>query len=1216
MPNIYNLPKLIDDGAFAGPSRPGEWLESGRLFDLADSLDNNTDAIDIDRLKSLPDPWARPLLFNQALTTRDHIAKAGARTQWRGLLALVALRHFYPQTYLLSVQTVDLTDQRVGNGKFRQVLRALAPVDSIISGVDWNRIGVLTIRTAGQDVFDVGRPEAIGLMVPNCLFAPARGASKVVMPDIPWMRHGLSDPINCEDIAGEQWVALYQYLVKVAERLLKSDISAMRGGLMVEEIRAFATACREKIRQAGAQPFDIEFDGSSDALPHPFYADLWAAPVVTEESVKGGSECQILLNEGNGIAFTPAELKELEKVGGPATKDRKLTGVILVDQDIATRTLSKRAEDVRLYGRYKLGTIDQGGNRASMQADAERDGFLVVTPDQIFTRKLVRLVNEGRVDAHGPKWERFLLPLSPLALFLVPRDRITQALTITDRGDHFEVNLTLSLVPSDPQSRAPQHTITRLYYKAGDLLEDSVPDDIIMWPDVDVPSWPWNLMRYSFSSEYEMAPRFAASMKSLSDIIALRANRNRNEAVLLLKSLGAPDDLVFERMEPFFQGNIGELRNAQDKLIAHRFRFIDLGDSVGEQHVLGEGADYLFFGTQPEDGGGLMPAGCMLLPERRVAQGQGSMEVSVDFGTTNTVVYMKSADRVEKMMFQSRVTRPISSRLADEDQFAFDCVAFLPGAEVESPFPTVMHTRTFDVADNGLFSRLENSVPIAADNVFFMPDVADKFGFAVERQKSGSLVFDLKWKPGDENKLRVQRFLRQIVMMCTVEGMARGVAPGRITWHFSYPQAWNPKQAQNFKSSVSNAWTEIMSPMLEADERGLLKNPIGQYIHFETEGAAAVRFFTHGNEEVGGAGKLMIMYDIGGGTTEIAVYFRGEEIIWRSSFRIAGGDFFTRFLSQNVDIFRQFRDQGSTIQEVVRKFGSDASTKHFVELYISQPNFNTLFSKSFPMFSDEPEGVGLLNTATVALAGLFYYSGLALRNLMRKGLITENDVRDLTIAFAGRGSSLFRYLGKANDPESTMAQIASMIGDVVHAKVDGHENDDPKSWELTSSMIRDLFSTHPKHEVAHGMLCGEPGGRTRSARNRDTPLGERVDLTDGERQVFEADQFVEDLPSGARLNEVGNDEFDRFLNLLAIRTGLHVKLDSKNGLARREINNTVDREFARALQGLEHADDDETGETLDIEPPFITKLRTLVHLLARNVDERKEILVVQNRDPR
>lgn len=1213
MPNIYNLPKLTEQADYPSPQRTGEWLEPGRLGDLATSLDNNTDVIDIDRLKSIPDPWARPLLFNQALTTKDHIAKVGARAQWRGLLSLIALRHFYPHTYLLSVQTVDLTDQSIGNPKFRQVLRALAPVDTLVAGCDWTRLGLLTIRTAGQDVFDIGRPEAIGLLVPNCLFAPARGAAKVVMPDIPWMRSGLSDPTKCSDIPGEQWVALYQYLNQIGERLQQPDINSSRGQLIFEEIRAFATACREKFQDAKTTPFEPNFVGFSETLPHPFYGDLCKAPSASEETVNGGSECQIQLNDSNGIAFSSEELKELGKAGGA---DRKLTGVILLDQEIAPRTLSRRAEDVRLYGRHKLGTIDQGGNRKAMQSDAERDGFLVVTVDQIFTQKLVRLVNEGRVDAHGPKWERFLLPLSPLALFLVPRDRIMQQLAISDRGDCFEVSLTVSLVPSDPQSRAPQHTITRFYDKTGDVVEDSVPDDIIIWPDVNVPRWPWNLMRYSFNAEYEMAPRFAASMKSLSEIIALRANQNRDEAMRLLKSLGSPEDLVFERMERFFQGNTGELRDAQSNLIAHRFRFIDLGDSIGEQHVLGEGADYLFFGMQPENGVGLIPAGCMLLPERRVAQGQGTLDIAVDFGTTNTVVYMKSADRVEKMMFQSRVTRPLSARLADEDQFAFDCVAFLPGAEVESPFPTVMHMRSFDVSDPGLVAQLEDSVPVAADNIFFMPEVTDKFGFAVERQKSGSLKFDLKWKRGDENKRRVKRFLRQIVMMCTVEAAARSVSPSRINWHFSYPQAWSSVQARNFKESVRGAWKEIMRPVLGPDVNLNNDALITKLISFETEGAAAVRFFTNGPTNMVKAGRLIVMFDVGGGTTEIAVYFRGEEIIWRSSFRLAGGDFFTRFLSQNIKVFNQFRDGGSSMEDVLRKFGTDASTKHFVELYISQPNFNDVFADSFPMFSDEPEGIGLLNTATVALAGLFYYSGLALRNLMRKGLINESDIGDLTIAFAGRGSSLFRYLGNATDADSTMAQIAAMIGDVAHADAHSSENPDPSEWELTKLKIRDLFSTHPKHEVAHGMLCGEPHMGKAHARDKDTPLGERVDLSDGQRKVFEADQCVEKLPAGARLNEVGNEEFDRFLNLLAIRTGLHVKLDSKGGLARDEINNTVDREFAKALQGLEHADDDETGETLDIEPPFITKLRTLVHLLARNVDERKNILVVQNKEPR
>ena len=1209
MPIIYNLPEL-EYSDYAAAPRAGEWLRSGRLGDLAASISDKTEEIDIDRLKSLPDPWARPLLFNQALTTADHVAKKTAREQWRGLLALVGLRNYYKETYILGVQTIDLTDDGNGNPMFRRVLNRLAPVDSIVNDLNWEKFALVTISTAGKDVFDIGTPEAIGLMVPNCLFAPARGASSVIMPGIPWMREGLGDPADRDDIPGEQWVALKHYLGQVFTRLRQSDIQSHKATPILDEIRAFAAVCDRKIAETGATPFEATFEGFSDALPHRFYDALCQAPKEAEIQDSAGSQCEILLNEGNGISQT---VRERNAQGGAAPSGRQLAGVILLDQQIA-KTLDKRPEDVQLFSRYKLGTINDGQNLAAMTKVAKDKGFLVITPDQIFTRKLVRLVNEGRVEAHGPKWERFLLPLSPLALFLVPRDKITRQLTIEDRGNTFEVNLTLTLASQDEQSRAPVHTITKIYDKATDIAEDTVPDDIIMWPDVDAPKWPWNLMRYSYSSEYEMAPRFAASMKSLSDIIALRAKENRDEAVSLLQSLGSADDLVFERMEKFFQGNVGELRDAKNKLIAHRFRFIELDDAIGEQYVLGEGADYLFFGMQPEEGGDLIPAGCMVLPERRVPQGQGKMEIAVDFGTTNTVVYLKSADRTDRMVFKSRVTRPISSRLADEEQFAFDCVEFLPGSDVESPFPTVMYMRPFQVADNGLVAQLENSVPVASDNIFFMPDVEDKFGFAVERQERKSLKFDLKWQAGDENKRRVQRFLRQIVLMCTVEAIAQEIAPSNIKWHFSHPQAWNPTQRRNFQDSVRNGWKEIMRPVLGPDVDLNNRSTIDQYIGFETEGAAALRFFTNGPSEVGPAGRLIIMFDVGGGTTELAVYFR-DETIWRSSFRLAGGDFFTRFLSQNIKVFNQFRDGGSSMEDVLRRFGKDASTKHFVELYISQPNFNESFSESFPMFSDEPEGVGLLNTATVALAGLCYYSGLALRNLMKQGLVNDADVRNLTIAFAGRGSSFFGYLGRATEGDSIMAQVTAMISDVVHAKADGHDADNPSEWERTEPRIRDLFSTHPKHEVAHGMLCGHESSGDR-ARNRDTPLGERVEVRNGENMTFEADHFVESLPSGVRLQRVGDDEFDRFLELLEIRTGLRVKLDSKGGAARDEINSIVDREFAKALQGLEHADEDETGETLDIEPPFITKLRTLVHLLARNVEERANLMVVQKGEPR
>ena len=1195
----YNLPKLRTDADYPDPEVAGTWMRSGRLDDMAKSLDLSINETEIDALKSLPDPWARALLFNQALTTKDHIAKNDARKQWRGLLALLALRQFYSNSYILGVQTIDLSDSKVGNPRFRAVLRRLAPTDSLMLGLDWMRTGVITIREAGEDRFSIGRPSAVGLMVPNCLVAPARGARKIKMASVPWLRNGLDDPSSCSDVPGEQWVALAEYISNLLQRLQAGDMSLYRAEPICEELRLFGIECERQIRATGAQKYLPKYCGFSEALPNSFYDSLAAAPEPPEKVGGPVSECEIRLVHDNGLT-APDGKPDLGKVAG----------IILLDPDIANHTLGRRAQDVKLFRKYALGTVDQGGNRAALIQDAEREGYLVITADQIFTDKLVRLANQGRVEVHGPKWEGYLLPLSPLALFMVERNKLIQKLSIDDRGDRVEVSLTLELKSTDPQEKAPSHTVSRFYDKRTDVADESVPDDIILWPNVGTSNWSWNFMRYSFNSEYEMAPRFAASLRSLADSIAVRSKNNRDESIALMKALGSNDDLIFERMDSFFKGNTGELKATDGSLIAHRFRFTDLEDAVGEQHILAQGADFLFFGMKPEDGGDIVPAGCIMVPERRCPEGQGTMEVAVDFGTTNTVVYLKSGGKTERMVFKPRVERPISSRLAEEDQFAFDCVEFFPAAEVISPFPTVMHRRSFDLrGSSALQTAADSPYHGIADNIFFMPEVNDKFGFAVERQEKKQLAFDLKWSPESEIKRMVKRFLRQIILMSTVEAMERQITPGNIKWHFSYPQAWNGKQVGAFQSAVKDAWRDILEPSL-----GRTVRP-ENFIDFETEGAAALRYFIDGPEHAGRAGRLILMFDIGGGTTEIAIY-HDQAIIWRSSFRIAGGDFFTRFLAQNIAIFDQFHDEGLSMRDVLSKFGGDQSLKHFVELYISQPSFNPAFNRSYAMFSDEPEGIGLMNSATVALAGLCYYVGLVLRNLLKRGLVNESHVDTLTLAFAGRGSSFFNHLGKASDENSVLRQVISMISDVVHAQLEGQDGATPNSWNQTNPRVRDLFSTHPKHEVAHGMLCGEAGASKKMPKELKTPLGEKVELLDCEPSNFSSEQFVEDIPVGARLKEVGDDEFNRFLDLLAIRTGLKIRLDSKSGAARDEISNIVDREFVRALGALEQTSEDQLGETLEIEPPFITKLRSLVHIMARNIEERQNMMTVVNGDPK
>ena len=55
---------------------------------------------------------------------------------------------------------------------------------------------------------------------------------------------------------------------------------------------------------------------------------------------------------------------------------------------------------------------------------------------------------------HSPDWENFLLPISPLVLFLMGREEINNKLTLSDRGDRYEVRLDLARQVVDLGRRA------------------------------------------------------------------------------------------------------------------------------------------------------------------------------------------------------------------------------------------------------------------------------------------------------------------------------------------------------------------------------------------------------------------------------------------------------------------------------------------------------------------------------------------------------------------------------------------------------------------------------------------------------------------------------------------------------------------------------------------------------------------------------------------
>ncbi len=104
--NHLYLSKLDDENANP-PTVPlnGHWhaAEARLLGSIADGIDvSQQSRDDVRGVSSVPDVWARPVLFQSALRNAKHPLHERIVREWRGLLSLLALRrvHNFPVEFV------------------------------------------------------------------------------------------------------------------------------------------------------------------------------------------------------------------------------------------------------------------------------------------------------------------------------------------------------------------------------------------------------------------------------------------------------------------------------------------------------------------------------------------------------------------------------------------------------------------------------------------------------------------------------------------------------------------------------------------------------------------------------------------------------------------------------------------------------------------------------------------------------------------------------------------------------------------------------------------------------------------------------------------------------------------------------------------------------------------------------------------------------------
>lgn len=645
---------------------------------------------------------------------------------------------------------------------------------------------------------------------------------------------------------------------------------------------------------------------------------------------------------------------------------------------------------------------------------------------------------------------------------------------------------------------------------------------------------------------------------------------------------------------------MSSITDSEGQLILERFRFRNDAKLVGEQHRLPHGADAIFFAMHDEQLHREVPVGCARIQQNEAPQNVEKAIVAFDFGTTNTIAYSKTgSDPARRIGFDDRVLLPIKTE-DGKSQIAGAYTDFFPVNDHETPVPTIAKKREF--GGGALPPEIRDALNHGSDHfglshmVFFMPrgGATDSPEFMLTQINRGLLEFDIKWGESQAGRALVQSFLKQLMIMAAAELRSEGISAGNIDWRFSYPQAFSSEHKRAFRNIIESAWETLAHDSETGAER---RNSIS----LSTEAEAAMQYFTLDTQQQRlGVGRLVIMLDIGGGTSDIAIW-KDQQLLWRGSARIAGSHFFNSYLAANLEILEAVdRD---TVKAFRKSLDKDDVTdrahrsRQLVELIIARRDFAERFDKAYPLHSGEPAWAGLRQVAKTALGGLLHYLGLVLAELKDRDVIDDRDIGELTIALGGRGSTIFRRF--ASDGDTTDLQEVAKIVAMTRPDLQPPQTIEPR------------FSKLPKEEVARGLLFDNAIAPLPSESSRYEPAGLELHTDhEGKRLSFSVNQDIGELQRGTSIKDIDLDELKRFLENLSKSCGLFIDIENKGAESAIQLRtrNHLNEQLSRL-----RPEEERSTASQDLEAPFVTALRFLIETMSQDVDERDKTLAISER---
>jgi len=1007
-----------------------------RLRHLADAIDVPMGA---DRVHSIPDPWARVILFWRALYDPDHTLHRRVLGEWRGLLALLALKEVRRLTEL-SVSNVQLAPETSDPESFRYAIARVLPgnEDAIAPSATWRRFDLLRWTGARTQ----GRERAFALTSPWTLVATGAHYADVLSNDeVPWFNGDvLGDPR--EHLSELERSMLAEWLWHV-----RNGLPSGRGAKTRDIAACLEAFARDLDRTATGNLPDAQvfFERTLGLTGGELYATINrpckpAARVVTD--------CAIETNRPGAPHF------------------------VLIDSAVV-ETLGQAERDVVVHRMVNMATY----RRHIPEMDRARTGLFPAelgqppvhwcTADYFFEKELIyehtrSMIGTQDVEAFPgcraistsgrSEGRHAALPLRQEVLDLFTPDYLARNLTLewTDKGEaefHLHLKIHRLLAGTDPQDPPVpdgplKDVLLKRTYGPSEMnrVLPKLPA-VCLWPN------------FRFDDDRESENNGKAPAKD--------APRNRWGLYFLFESWRE----LGEKTDQFVVTPIG--KQPADKRAIKMPVYDDKGDKESDElfqlTILTRFPEALactmpFSQQAARSPGDTPPTGLLLLKEPdRASDFHGhSAVLGVDFGTTGTSIYRSfgqpDADEgepaeIERLHFENRLVPITKSDSGEFQRITRDC--FLPNSEPAEG-------RILSIFQD--FGAKGTRMPVRDGHVLFLENTGSRVFVHGDPQ---SILTNLKWSEERGVNAATQDFLVQLCLQSLAELIAGGATS--VELRYSYPTAFSDDDLENFKG----LWNSVVAQL-----RRVSSIPIRFHARVEDncEAISATRFFSHSeNARRMNVARGAITLDIGGGTTDIAVWNRHPEsgrpsLLGHMSVKFAGQDMFLVPLRQRPELLAAI-DNGGTVSNAITSLKErfkKRSHAYDAELdAIISAHGDELLEK-LPGCAQTKGIKELLQILDLGLCGMAFYTGL-LVGVLVKSKVYNPMQSYIPVFVGGNGSRLFTWCaqGEPNRDSKIVKRFAmNLLAGANFASGD----------QLKGNYIEVSLSGRPKEEVAFGLV--------------------------------------------------------------------------------------------------------------------------------------------------